>query len=95
MRLIGQLPHPRLKISVFKNDQRLSIKFEQPHQEITLKMGDNEHFRTLEDAERFVDAPLCAAIEQQLATLHQTRLQALNRHVVQTEVADDEFDTII
>jgi hypothetical protein len=94
MRLIGQIPHRVLKISVFKNDNRLSIKFEQPHHDITLKMGNDDRFRTLEDAERFVDAPLLAAVEQLMAQVYQAQLQALNRQTDTTAQAD-HFDIII
>ena len=58
MRIIGNIEHPSLKISVFKNDGRTSVKFETSLYEQTFKLGDDERFSTLEGVQKLVDAPM-------------------------------------
>jgi hypothetical protein len=74
MRIIGQIPHPYLKISVFKNDNRLSVKFENAGYEITCKLGDDERIRTVSDVEQLLDAVFLENILQTLGTIHTARL---------------------
>jgi hypothetical protein len=79
MRLLGQIPHPHLKISVFKNDNRLSVKFENAGYELTCKLGDDERFKSVSDIAERLDADYLAAVEQQMAALHAARLGWMTR----------------
>lgn len=93
MRIIGTINHPTLKISVFRNDNRLTVKLENEHYEINHKLGDDDRFRSVEDVERLLDAEFLAATEAQIRALHQARLGALARQFAPE--AGEEFDTII
>lgn len=93
MRIIGTIPHPTLRISVFKNDNRLSVKFENPQYEITYKLGEDERFRTADDVAAWIDAPLLEQVEMTFRQMHQARLEALSRHF--TAGKQEEFDHII
>ena len=42
MRIIGQLDHPRLKITLFDQNNKLSVKFEKGQSEIILKFRDDK-----------------------------------------------------
>lgn len=79
MRIIGTIDHPSLKISVFKNDGRTSIKFETALYEQTYKLGDDERLSSLEDIQKWVDAPLLEKVSEGFRVMHQARLEAMAR----------------
>ncbi|MDO8369029.1 MAG: hypothetical protein Q7T20_19685 [Saprospiraceae bacterium] len=80
MRIIGSIEHPSLKISVFKNDGRTSVKFETSLYEQTFKMGDDERFNTLEGVQKIVDDPMIEKIMEGFRQMHSTRLEAMARN---------------
>lgn len=93
MRIIGQIEHPSLKISVFKNDGRTSVKFETAHYEQTYKLGDDERFSTLEGVQQFVDTALLENTLEIFRQMHRARLDTMARQFpVQAGTA---FETII
>jgi hypothetical protein len=91
MRIIGNIEHPTLKISVFRNDNRISIKFENAQYEQIFKM--KESITNVEEAQRFADATFCKNVELHLIAMHQNKMDALKRFLPQNE--DDEFEEII
>jgi hypothetical protein len=91
MRIIGNIQHPTLKISVFRNDNRISIKFENAQYEQIFKM--KESITNVEEAQRFADAPFCKNVELHFIAMHQNKIDALKRFLPQNE--DDEFEEII
>ena len=68
MRIIGNIEHPVLKISVFRNDNRISIKFENAQYEQIFKM--RESITNVAEAQRFADAAFCKNVETQFAAWH-------------------------
>lgn len=42
MRIIGQLEHPRIKITLFDQNDKLSVKFEKGQSEIILKFKEDQ-----------------------------------------------------
>lgn len=93
MRIIGQIEHPVLKISVFKNEGRVSVKFENAGYEVSYKLGDDDRFQTAEDVSKLVDAAFIERVNEQLQSMHGNRLSALAR--LFPPVADNEFEQII
>ncbi|MBK6995341.1 MAG: hypothetical protein IPH31_10575 [Lewinellaceae bacterium] len=79
MRIIGNIEHPSLKISVFKNDGRTSVKFETLLYEQTFKLGDDERFSTLEGVQKLVDGPMLEKIMEGFRQMHSTRLEVMAR----------------
>lgn len=87
MRIIGTIEHPQLKISVFKNDGRTSVKFENPLYEQTYKLGQDDRFTSVEDVQKLVDEDFVQSVLAQFQAMHQTRTRAL----VRFEPAREEF----
>lgn len=79
MRLIGQIEHPVLKISVFKMDGRVSVKFENAHYEQTFKFGNDERIQSLEDVQRVVDVVMAEEVLLNMQQQHRCRLAAMRR----------------
>jgi len=79
MRIIGYIEHPSLKITVFKNDGRTSVKFETSLYEQTFKLGDDERFSTLDGAQKMVDGRMVEKVLEGFRQMHHTRLDTLAR----------------
>ena len=79
MRIIGHIEHPHLKITVFKMDNRLSVKFENAGYEQTYKLGLDERLESFEDVQKLVDAAFTAQVLAQFQQMHQTRIAAYAR----------------
>lgn len=93
MRIIGYIEHPRLKVTVFKMDTKLSVKFETGMLEQTYKFRMQQGLEGLADLENLVDETFAAKVEEQFATMQKASFAAYERHLPDEE--EDEFDTII
>ena len=93
MRILGAIDHPEWKITVFKMDNRLSVKLETGLYEQTYKIRMGEGIETLDDARLWMDADFLQAAGRQFAAMHQNRLGAMARKSTQEERA--EFEEII
>lgn len=80
MRIIGYIEHPVLKITVFKMDTRLSIKFENSQAEQTYKLRPSEQVNTLSDIQQLVDEQLLKTILARFAAMQKDFDDARERH---------------
>ena len=92
MRIVGEIDHPRLKISIFKNEGKFSIKFEAGLLEQTYKFRDDERLGSVDDVKRIVDADFIAEIENILRGMKQAQIQAMERAF---PMGEHEFDVIL
>ena len=93
MRIVGDITHSQMKITIFKNDGKFSLKFESGLLEQTYKFRDDERLATVEDMKQIVDQSFIHKIEEILRGMHDAKLDTLQRHLTQPE--DDEFDQIV
>ena len=93
MRIIGYIDHPRLKITIFKMDNKFSVKFESGLYEQTYKFRDGEGIEGANDIRDLVDEAFLEKVETELQRMHRIRLQALSRR--EEPNGEDEFDEII
>lgn len=93
MRIIGELPHPTMKITVFKMGDKLSIKFEKHLLEQIYKFREgSSSLETFEDVVKaFSDATLSRveSILDNMDTIRFDCLQSMNPAV------EDDFPDII
>lgn len=91
MRIIGNIEDPNLKITVFRMDNRTSVKFETAQYEQTLKLGDDERFATIEGVCQLVDKALIEKISEGFSRMHGAKLEALTRAfpVAETEMFEE------
>ncbi|MBN8684769.1 MAG: hypothetical protein J0L99_19110 [Chitinophagales bacterium] len=94
MRIIGTLPHPTLRISVFRNDGRSSIKFENEHYEQSFKLGSDDRFLDWKNIEQLVDAQMIQQVQETFQRMHRNRLESMARFSAAQE-ASLQFDEII
>lgn len=93
MRIIGNIEHPVLKITVFKMENKISIKFESGLYEQTYKFRTGDGMETFEDVEKLVDSAFLERVGDILQTMHEVKSQALLRQM--SDLEEDEFATII
>lgn len=93
MRVIGYIEHPHLKISIFKMENRISLKLENARYEQTFKLGDDERFATVEAVEKLVDALFLEQAVQQFQAMHHATMAALSRNFPMAETT--EYEEII
>jgi transposase len=79
MRIIGYIEHPNLKITVFKMEQRISVKFENAQYEQTYKFGDDERLSTLEAVRQLADEEFIQSVLNRFRDMHQSRTAAVSR----------------
>jgi hypothetical protein len=79
MRIIGNIEHPHLKITVFKMENRMSVKFENNLYEQTYKLSIDERFTDLQSVKNWIDATFIAEVLQQFQAMHQNRMQSIAR----------------
>lgn len=93
MRIIGTIAHPNLKITIFKTDNRISVKFENEGYEQTVKFGMDERMGTVEAVQKWADAVFLEGVLRRMQDLHQQNLSALARAF--PAAGEEEFETII
>ena len=93
MRIIDTIEHPDLKITVFKMDDRITLKFENEGYEQTFKLGNDERLANVEAVRRLVDPEFLTAVSGQFQQMHRIRLAACTRAFPSDAAA--EFETII
>ena len=93
MRIVGTIDHPILKITVFKMDEKFSIKFENGLLEQTYKIRAGSEINSFEDIQKMVDPKWINEVMQMLQQMNQSKLEATARFLVVNDEA--EFDEII
>lgn len=94
MRVIDSIPHPQMKITVFRMENRVSVKFENEGYEQTFKFGDDERFNLPEAVRRWADDGVFDRVLEGFRHMHGTRLAADSR-AFPSEAGSLEFEEII
>ena len=71
MRVIGELTHPQLKITIFSTTTRFPVQFEDGDLAQIVRLRKGEGMETLEDVKLWVDAQLIEAVQQAFVQLRQ------------------------
>ncbi|WP_367389344.1 hypothetical protein [Lewinella sp. LCG006] len=93
MRILGYLDHPILKITVFKTDTRLSIKFENSNFEQTYKFRPTEQTNSLKELQKLVDETFVNQVMTLFQQMEQNFEVSFQRNFPEAE--DDDFPAII
>lgn len=93
MRILGYIDHAVYKITVFKMDTRLSIKFENGAQEQTFKFRSSQAINSLTEVRKLIDSPFLASVDQRFQDMAQSFQASVKRNFPPLD--EDEFDEII
>lgn len=94
MRIIGYIDHADLKITVFKMNNKISIKLESDLLEQTYKYRTSPILESLEDVKRLVTSEWIAKVETAMQQQRALRNDGLQTLIAQRE-KEEEFDDII
>lgn len=92
MRIEGYIEHPNMKITVFKMDNKYSVKFETPNYEQTYKLRTGNLINSLGDVKEWVDAGFMTSVLSQFNNMHEITME---RNAQRSELNKDEFEKII
>lgn len=92
MRIVGEIPHPVIKITVFKNDGKFSIKCESGLVEQIYKFRDDERLQSFEDIQKIIDDAFIKKIEESLSIMFEAKHEALMRS---HQKEQDAFEVIL
>ncbi|PHN06378.1 hypothetical protein [Flavilitoribacter nigricans] len=93
MRIIGYIEHPELKITIFKMDTRISVKFEKGYLEQTFKFRQANGLEGAKEIRQLVDAKFLGQVEDQFSQMEALHEAAITTHFPPEPA--DEFDDII
>ena len=92
MRIVGEIPHSKLKITIFLHDSKYLVKFESGLYEQTYKFRTGNELQTVADIKSLIDEDFIQAVLQCLPQMHAQKMAAFSRWRENTE---DEFEEII
>ncbi|MFT5165593.1 MAG: hypothetical protein ACI8P3_000821 [Saprospiraceae bacterium] len=93
MRIIGDIAHPTLKITVFKMDTRITVKFENAQFEQSYKFRMTNQLSHLEDVKKLVDEKFIEGVLENFKNQLHTKVQAMDRFIEFDE--EEEFEDIV
>jgi len=77
MRIIGEIAHPRLKITLMQHG-RMLLKVEDRDAEITYRFREGEGLATVTDARQMLDHGLLQDAERTLKAMSEDRIRYIN-----------------
>ncbi len=93
MRIVGEIPHPSLKITIFSHDNKYAVKFESGLHELVYQFRSGDYIQSPVDLQSIVDEAFIADTRNLLARMRQQQSAAIERWL-QSE-NEEEFETII
>ena len=93
MRILGYIDHSAYKITIFKMDTRLSIKFENGAQEQTFKFRSSHAVNSLSEVRKLVDRAFLEKVDQRFLEMVQDFQASMQRNFPPS--LEEEFDDII
>lgn len=85
MRIIGYIPHPVMKITVFTMNMKYSVKLEMGQMEQTYKINESDDIKGLEDISRLFDDSLLDECLQLFDNMHSNVSNAFKRFSASTK----------
>lgn len=93
MRIIGEIPHPHLKITVFKMENKFNIAFETPSCIQTFKIKQASGLEHFEDIKKLVNDEFISIVDNRFGPMTLQLNHALKATIENND--QDEFDVII
>ena len=93
MRILGNIDHPSLKITVFQMDNKVSIKFETGLYEQTYKFREREELKNLESIKQMIDGNFVNNVLHEFQKMHSIKNNAMQSFLPKPD--ENEFEEII
>ncbi|MCB0507711.1 MAG: hypothetical protein R2739_08155 [Chitinophagales bacterium] len=82
MRIVGQIEHPIIKITVLQMNNRFALKLEDNLLEQTYKFNEDDRLRTLEDMDKMVDKTFLDECLQRFLDMNKSRGETYLRNIM-------------
>jgi hypothetical protein len=92
MRVVGYIEHPNMKISIFKMDNKFSVKFEGGLCEQIFKFREDTQLDKVEDVKKMITSAFVESVEKRLVEMQDDRF-AISQTLFLSGA--DEFEEII
>jgi hypothetical protein len=92
MRVVGYIEHPSMKISIFKMDNKFSVKFEGGLCEQIFKFREDTQLDKVEDVKKMITSAFVESVEKRLVEMQDDRF-AISQTLFLGGA--DEFEEII
>ncbi len=92
MRIIGEFDVDQIKVTVFKMNERISLKFEYNLLEQTYKFRDGSGINNMDDVKKYCSQKTIEHVTEIFKNMAEARSVAIS---VLRQDSDDEFDHII
>ena len=82
MRIVGQIEHPILKITVMQMNNRYVLKLEANMLEQTYKFNEDDNLRTMADIEKIVDETFLNECIKRFSDMNKSRGETYQRNIL-------------
>ena len=82
MRIVGQIEHPIIKITVMQMNNRYVLKLEANMLEQTYKFNEDDNLRTMADIEKIVDETFLNECIKRFSDMNKSRGEAYQRNIL-------------
>ena len=93
MRIVGEIPHSKFKITIFHMNNKYSIQFEDGEQTQLFKLPDLEELKDVNGIKTLVDGPFLIGVEEIFKKMRIHKVKSIRELVNRNN--KDEFETII
>ncbi|MFN8237539.1 MAG: hypothetical protein U0T77_05165 [Chitinophagales bacterium] len=83
MRIVGNIPHPILKITVMQMNNRYVLKVEANMLEQTYKFHEDDRLRTMADIEKMVDETFLNECIIRFSEMNKSRGESYQRNIAE------------
>jgi hypothetical protein len=91
MRIIGEIPHPRFKITVFKMEHRLTLKMENGLYEQAYRFTLSDNLSGFEDVEKLLDDTFLEEVEARFQAMRAGTESLMRRRFPKAVEWDEEI----
>lgn len=82
MRIVGQIEHPVIKITVMQMNNRYVLKLEANMLEQTYKFNEDDNLRSMADIEKIVDETFLNECIKRFSDMNRSRGEAYQRNIL-------------
>lgn len=86
MRIIGEIPHPKYKITILQHNRRTSVQIEHGLVQQTYKYRDGSGIESTEDVQRILTKDFLEKVDAAFAVLYENYYESLESDMEEDEL---------
>lgn len=93
MRIVGEIPHSKFKITIFHMNNKYSVQFEDGEQVQNYKIPDLEELKDINGIKTLIDGPFLIEVEEIFFRMRKHKVQSIRELINRN--GKEEFEHII